>query len=70
MSPGRGDGANIALRDAALLREALVDVAANRATLAEAKTRYQTTMLRYGFEAVSASLNNPFGPRRSLARPR
>jgi 2-polyprenyl-6-methoxyphenol hydroxylase-like FAD-dependent oxidoreductase len=70
MSPGRGDGANIALRDAALLREALVDVAANRATLAEAKTRYETTMLRYGFEAVSASLNNPFGPRRSLARPR
>jgi 2-polyprenyl-6-methoxyphenol hydroxylase-like FAD-dependent oxidoreductase len=68
MSPGRGDGANIALRDAALLREALADVATNRATLADAKTRYETAMLRYGFEAVAASRDNPFLRRPPVAR--
>ena len=49
MSPGRGDGANVALRDAGLLRRALVDVATNGTPLARAKNRYETEMLRYGF---------------------
>jgi 2-polyprenyl-6-methoxyphenol hydroxylase-like FAD-dependent oxidoreductase len=41
MTPGRGEGANTALRDAALLRDALADVAANRVSLNEAVARYQ-----------------------------
>jgi 2-polyprenyl-6-methoxyphenol hydroxylase-like FAD-dependent oxidoreductase len=60
MSPGRGEGANTALRDAALLRRALLDVMAHGAPLIEANARYQAEMLRYGFEAVDASLHAPF----------
>jgi 2-polyprenyl-6-methoxyphenol hydroxylase-like FAD-dependent oxidoreductase len=54
MSPGRGDGANIALKDAGVLCR----------TLAEGggKTRYETEMLRYGFQAVADSLHRPFTP--------
>jgi 2-polyprenyl-6-methoxyphenol hydroxylase-like FAD-dependent oxidoreductase len=37
MSPSRGEGANTALRDAALLRALLVDVAAGRIPLVEAR---------------------------------
>jgi 2-polyprenyl-6-methoxyphenol hydroxylase-like FAD-dependent oxidoreductase len=60
MSPGRGEGANTALRDATLLRQALVDVVTRGIPLAQAKARYETEMLRYGFEAVAASRNAPF----------
>lgn len=62
MSPGRGEGANIALRDAALLRHALVDAATNRAPLGHAKAQYEAEMLRCGFQAVADSLNKPFAP--------
>jgi 2-polyprenyl-6-methoxyphenol hydroxylase-like FAD-dependent oxidoreductase len=60
MSPGRGEGANTALRDAALLCHALVDVVTKGIPLIQAKVRYEREMLRYGFEAVDASLNAPF----------
>jgi 2-polyprenyl-6-methoxyphenol hydroxylase-like FAD-dependent oxidoreductase len=62
MTPGRGEGANTALRDAGLLRDALVDVAAGRLPLVDAVERYQAEMLRYGFQAVADSLDRPFGP--------
>ena len=51
MSPGRGDGANTALRDAALLRRTLASGAP--------KARYEEEMLRYGFEAVTESRDKP-----------
>jgi len=60
MSPGRGEGANVALQDAQLLCRTLVKVAANGASLAQAKARYEREMLRYGFEAVSAARNKPY----------
>jgi 2-polyprenyl-6-methoxyphenol hydroxylase-like FAD-dependent oxidoreductase len=63
MSPGCGEGANTALRDAQLLRRKLVEVAANHAMLVQAKAEYETAMLRYGFEAVADSLGKPFTPR-------
>lgn len=69
MSPGRGEGANTALRDAVLLAGQLAGVAAGRLPLAVAKRRYEVEMLRYGFEAVAASKQLPFGPRRAPARP-
>lgn len=56
MSPGRGDGANIALKDAALLRHVLDE--------GGTKARYEAEMLRYGFEAVSMSREQPFAARR------
>jgi 2-polyprenyl-6-methoxyphenol hydroxylase-like FAD-dependent oxidoreductase len=60
MSPGRGEGANTALRDAALLARTLAGVA----PLPVAKRRYEAEMLYYGFEAVELSLSHPFGPAR------
>lgn len=63
MSPGRGEGANTALRDAALLTGALAGVAAGREPLLDAVRRYEAEMLRYGFQAVAASLDKPFLPR-------
>jgi 2-polyprenyl-6-methoxyphenol hydroxylase-like FAD-dependent oxidoreductase len=60
MSPGRGDGANIALRDAQVLRAALANAATGRLGLAEATKGYQEDMLEYGFAAVAASLHQPF----------
>ena len=62
MSPGRGEGANTALRDARLLRHALLDVVTKGIPLAQAKAQYETEMLRYGFEMVVDSLNKPFAP--------
>lgn len=64
MSPGRGDGANISLRDAHVLHMALARAAAGEVSLTEAKREYETEMLEYGFKAVAASLHNPFGPSR------
>jgi 2-polyprenyl-6-methoxyphenol hydroxylase-like FAD-dependent oxidoreductase len=60
MTPGRGEGANTALRDAELLCQKMVDVALRRVPLPQAKVEYETEMLRYGFEAVSNSLKRPF----------
>jgi 2-polyprenyl-6-methoxyphenol hydroxylase-like FAD-dependent oxidoreductase len=62
MSPGRGDGANVALKDAALLASELRTAAAGRATLVAAKNAYQAAMLDYGFRAVADSLHRPFAP--------
>lgn len=60
MSPGRGEGANVALRDAALLRSLLVDVAANKTELSQATAAYEREMLRYGFEAVFNARYKPY----------
>src|SRR5712692_4818670 len=60
MSPGRGEGANTALRDAELLRHALLDVETLGVPLVQAKAQYETAMLSYGFEAVTNSLEHPF----------
>ncbi|WP_084961523.1 FAD-dependent oxidoreductase [Thermoactinospora rubra] len=55
MTPGRGDGANTALRDALLLTRTLAAGGPVRA--------YEEEMLRYGFAAVAASRDMPFAPR-------
>jgi len=60
MSPGRGEGANTALRDAELLCQKLVDVAERGTPLRQAKAEYEKEMMRYGFDAVSNSLSRPF----------
>ena len=66
MPPFRGVGANIALRDANLLHHTLVDIATKEVPLLQALAEYETEMLRYGFEAVTNSLERPFfGPPRS-----
>ncbi|MFL6122223.1 FAD-dependent oxidoreductase [Actinophytocola sp.] len=61
MSPGRGDGANIALRDARVLAGLL----ALETSPTTAKAEYERQMLHYGFAAVTASREQPFGPSRS-----
>jgi 2-polyprenyl-6-methoxyphenol hydroxylase-like FAD-dependent oxidoreductase len=63
MTPGRGEGATVALRDALLLKITLEDVAAGRVPLATAKPLYEQEMLRYGFAAVQASRHSPFAPK-------
>lgn len=55
MTPGRGAGANTALRDAALLCQTLVEVQQGRQALVPALHRYEEEMLRYSSEAVLAS---------------
>lgn len=60
MSPGRGDGANIALKDAQVLLRALQRAAAETISLAQAIRGYQADMLRYGFQAVADSRDKPF----------
>jgi 2-polyprenyl-6-methoxyphenol hydroxylase-like FAD-dependent oxidoreductase len=60
MSPGRGEGANIALRDAALLCRKLVDAMHAGKAHEPAMSEYQTEMLAYGFEAVARSRRSPF----------
>ena len=60
MPPSRGEGANTALRDAELLHHKLVDVATKGISLLHAKVEYETEMLRYGFEAVTNSIEKPF----------
>lgn len=56
MTPGRGVGANTALRDAALLRQQLVAAAAGSKPLLGAVATYETEMIRYGFARVADSL--------------
>ncbi|PZF92714.1 FAD-dependent oxidoreductase [Micromonospora deserti] len=57
MTPGRGVGANTALRDAALLRRQLILAAADDKTLLQAVADYEAAMLPYGFARVADSLN-------------
>jgi len=56
MTPYRGIGANVALKDAVRLRDALVRADLGEAPLNEAIGGYETEMRRYGFAAVRNSL--------------
>lgn len=56
MTPFRGIGANIALRDAASLRRELVAAARDEKPLLAAIHDYETAMVDYGFAAVRDSL--------------
>ncbi|SDM45247.1 FAD-dependent oxidoreductase [Nonomuraea jiangxiensis] len=62
MSPGRGEGANIALRDARLLSEVLAGATAQGRPPGPAKAGYERRMLDYAFTAVQASREHPFAP--------
>ena len=55
MTPGRGVGANTALRDAVLLCARLIDVASDRLGLIDAVGQYESKMMTYGFDAVLKS---------------
>jgi 2-polyprenyl-6-methoxyphenol hydroxylase-like FAD-dependent oxidoreductase len=55
MTPGRGVGANTALRDADLLAHKLVAARDGRLPLLAAIRAYETTMIEYGFDAVAKS---------------
>ncbi|SFJ97851.1 FAD-dependent oxidoreductase [Methylocapsa palsarum] len=52
MTPTLGRGANVAMRDGALLGRALRDVAAGRRTLGAALADYEREMVAYGFAVV------------------
>lgn len=56
MTPYRGIGANIALRDAALLCRNLKDAALGNSQIEAAISDYERQMREYGFAAVRASL--------------
>ncbi|MBQ1024652.1 NAD(P)/FAD-dependent oxidoreductase [Micromonospora sp. C95] len=56
MTPGRGVGANTALRDANLLRRQLILAAAGEKTLVQAVADYEAAMVPYGFARVADSL--------------
>lgn len=56
MTPFRGIGANIALRDAALLRREIVAATRGEKPLLAAIHDYETAMVEYGFAAVRDSL--------------
>jgi 2-polyprenyl-6-methoxyphenol hydroxylase-like FAD-dependent oxidoreductase len=62
MSPGRGDGATIALRDAQLLRDLLAEAVGRGVSPSQAKAEYEHVMLDYAFAAVEASRHHPFAP--------
>jgi 2-polyprenyl-6-methoxyphenol hydroxylase-like FAD-dependent oxidoreductase len=55
MTPGRGVGANTALRDAVLLTRHLVAVRDGRRELMESIGAYEEKMRKYGYEAVLKS---------------
>ncbi|MHA6763574.1 FAD-dependent oxidoreductase [Streptacidiphilus sp. PAMC 29251] len=55
MTPGRGVGANTALRDAALLCRELTAARDGELPLLEAIRAYETRMIAYGFDAVVKS---------------
>jgi 2-polyprenyl-6-methoxyphenol hydroxylase-like FAD-dependent oxidoreductase len=55
MTPGRGVGANTALRDAALLCRNLIAVRDGTMPLIQAVHDYEAEMIEYGFEAVLES---------------
>jgi|GEM_PF-155282 len=56
MTPFRGIGANVALRDAHELCGRLVEVSRGERKLLDALHEYEIAMIAYGFEAVGASL--------------
>jgi 2-polyprenyl-6-methoxyphenol hydroxylase-like FAD-dependent oxidoreductase len=56
MTPFRGIGANIALKDAVRLRDAIVAGESGERPLIDAIQGYEKEMLRYGFKAVKKSL--------------
>ena len=58
MTPYRGIGANIALRDAALLCTKLVEAAQSQTPVLHAIHEYEEAMRDYAFEAVDASLQS------------
>lgn len=58
MTPMGGIGANTALRDAAVLRRALVDVEAGRAELITAVADFEERMRGYANRAIALSLRN------------
>ncbi|MDP4511604.1 FAD-dependent oxidoreductase [Nonomuraea turcica] len=62
MSPGRGEGANVGLRDARELSEALAGAVAGGQRIGAAKAGYERRMLDYAFAAVEASREHPFAP--------
>ena len=55
MTPTLGRGANVAMRDAALLGQHLDAVLTGQRTLPEALHAYETAMTQYGFDVVRAS---------------
>ncbi|MFG1649757.1 FAD-dependent oxidoreductase [Micromonospora sp. NPDC049275] len=57
MTPGRGVGANTALRDARLLCAHLTRAAAGDTTLVQAVADYEAAMVPYGFARVAESLH-------------
>ena len=58
MTPYRGIGANVALRDAALLCTKLVEAAQGQKPVLQAIHEYEQAMRGYAFEAVDASLQS------------
>ena len=56
MTPYRGIGANVAIKDAARLKRALVAAHSGERNLVDAIHDYETGMLDYGFRAVHNSL--------------
>jgi 2-polyprenyl-6-methoxyphenol hydroxylase-like FAD-dependent oxidoreductase len=56
MTPYPGIGANVALRDAALLSRQLARASRGEIALLDAVAEYERAMLRYGFAAVRSSL--------------
>ena len=58
MTPFRGMGGNMALRDAAALTRALVKVTEGETPLLEALAQYEREMIEIGFRAVRLSLEN------------
>jgi len=55
MTPGKGVGANTALRDAALLCKKLIEVQNGKKELNQAVHEYEQKMIKYGFKAVVES---------------
>jgi 2-polyprenyl-6-methoxyphenol hydroxylase-like FAD-dependent oxidoreductase len=68
MTPGKGVGANTALRDAQLLGSQLARVARGELPLVEAVADYEAQMRRYGFDAVAES-RKQFDERDAIHRP-
>jgi len=56
MTPYRGIGANVAIKDAARLKRALVSAHCGERDLVHAIQDYEAAMLDYGFRAVRNSL--------------
>lgn len=57
MTPTLGRGANLAMRDAALLGRQLNAVAKERLSLSTALTAYEAQLVRYGFDVVRESVH-------------